>query len=78
MGTRTRTPQINLIGLSKNDYKGQPTSLCQGCGHNSIASQIVQVAYDLNIRPHEIVISSACHMDSTRYTAVCLLSAPAR
>ena len=69
MGTRTRTPQINLIGLSKNDYKGQPTSLCQGCGHNSIASQIVQVAYDLNIRPHEIVKLSGigCSSKSPAY-----------
>ncbi len=69
MGTRTRTPQINLIGLTKNDYKGQPSTLCKGCGHNSIASQIIQVAYDLNIKPHEIIKLSGigCSSKSPAY-----------
>jgi 2-oxoglutarate ferredoxin oxidoreductase subunit beta len=69
MGTRTRTPKINLIGLTKNDYKGQPTTLCKGCGHNSIANQIVQVAYELNIKPHEIIKLSGigCSSKSPAY-----------
>ncbi|MFL7837686.1 MAG: 2-oxoacid:ferredoxin oxidoreductase subunit beta [Candidatus Promineifilaceae bacterium] len=69
MGTRTRQPQVNLVGLSKNDYKGQPSTLCNGCGHNSIASQIIQVAYELNIRPHEIVKLSGigCSSKSPAY-----------
>ena len=69
MGTRTRMPKINLIGLRKNDYKGAPTTLCKGCGHNSIASQIIQVAYDLNIRPHEIIKLSGigCSSKSPAY-----------
>ncbi len=69
MGTRTRQPQINLIGLTKNDYKAQPSTLCKGCGHNSISSQIVQVAYDLNIRPHEIIKLSGigCSSKSPAY-----------
>ena len=69
MGTRTRTPKINLIGLSKNDYSGLPSTLCNGCGHNSIASQIIQVAYDLNIRPHEIIKLSGigCSSKSPAY-----------
>jgi 2-oxoglutarate ferredoxin oxidoreductase subunit beta len=69
MGTRTRKPKINLIGLSKSDYKGAPTTLCKGCGHNSIASQIIQVAFDLNIRPHEIIKLSGigCSSKSPTY-----------
>jgi 2-oxoglutarate ferredoxin oxidoreductase subunit beta len=69
MGTRTRQPQINLIGLTKNDYKAQPSTLCKGCGHNSISSQIVQVAYDLNIKPHEIIKLSGigCSSKSPAY-----------
>lgn len=68
MGKR-RTVKVNLIGLSKADYKGNPTTLCQGCGHNSIASQIIQVAYDLNIRPHEIIKLSGigCSSKSPAY-----------
>ncbi|MCA9936260.1 MAG: 2-oxoacid:ferredoxin oxidoreductase subunit beta, partial [Anaerolineales bacterium] len=54
MGTR-RQERVNLIGLTKVDYNGRPSTLCQGCGHNSIANQIIQVAYELSIRPHEII-----------------------
>ena len=68
MGNR-RAERINLIGLSKADYNGRPTTLCQGCGHNSIASQIIQVAYDLSIQPHEIVKLSGigCSSKSPTY-----------
>ncbi|MCP4417537.1 MAG: 2-oxoacid:ferredoxin oxidoreductase subunit beta [Chloroflexi bacterium] len=68
MGKR-RTAKVNLIGLSKADYKGSPTTLCQGCGHNSISNQIIQVAYDLSIRPHEIIKLSGigCSSKSPAY-----------
>ena len=33
--------QVNQAGLSKNDYRGSPSTLCQGCGHNSIANQLI-------------------------------------
>ena len=32
---------VNLVGLGKADYKGAPSTLCNGCGHDSIASQII-------------------------------------
>lgn len=65
----TRKDRINLIGLTKADYNGNPTTLCQGCGHNSIASQIIQVAYELSIRPHEIIKLSGigCSSKSPAY-----------
>lgn len=68
MGSR-RAERINLIGLSKTDYKGNPSTLCQGCGHNSIASQIIQVAYDLSIQPHEMIKLSGigCSSKSPAY-----------
>jgi 2-oxoglutarate ferredoxin oxidoreductase subunit beta len=50
----TRT-QVNLVGLSKTDYRGTPSTLCQGCGHNSIASQIIAACYELDIIPENIV-----------------------
>lgn len=61
--------RVNLIGLSKVDYNGRPTTLCKGCGHNSIASQIITVAYELNIKPHEIVKLSGigCSSKSPAY-----------
>ncbi|MCA9969553.1 MAG: 2-oxoacid:ferredoxin oxidoreductase subunit beta [Anaerolineales bacterium] len=69
MSTQTRGPSVNLIGLSKVDYNGNPSTLCQGCGHNSIASQIIQVAYELSIRPQEIIKLSGigCSSKSPAY-----------
>ena len=66
---KRRRVKVNSIGLSKADYKGNPSTLCQGCGHNSIANQIIQVAYDLNIKPHEIIKLSGigCSSKSPAY-----------
>ncbi len=68
MGSR-RGPSENLIGLTKVDYNGNPTTLCQGCGHNSIASQIIQVAFELSMRPHDVIKLSGigCSSKSPAY-----------
>lgn len=60
---------VNLAGLSRNDYKGQPSTLCQGCGHNSISSQIVAACFELNINPEKIVKFSGigCSSKSPTY-----------
>ncbi len=47
--------RTNAIGLEKNDYKGAPTTLCQGCGHNSILSQIIAATYEMDMLPEDIV-----------------------
>ncbi|MFQ5436194.1 MAG: 2-oxoacid:ferredoxin oxidoreductase subunit beta [Anaerolineae bacterium] len=61
--------RVNAIGLSQADYRGLPSTLCQGCGHNSIANQIVSVAYELSIRPQEILRMSGigCSSKSPAY-----------
>ncbi len=53
--TETREAKVNRVGLAKPDYKGRPSTMCAGCGHNSISSQIINAAYDLSLSPHEIV-----------------------
>ncbi len=45
----------NEIGLEKSDYKGRTSTLCPGCGHNTIAKQIISACYELNIQPEDIV-----------------------
>lgn len=64
-----RTVNVNLVGLSKSDYRGAPSTLCQGCGHNSIASQIIAACYELNIVPEELVKFSGigCSSKSPTY-----------
>ncbi|HKV84879.1 MAG TPA: 2-oxoacid:ferredoxin oxidoreductase subunit beta [Ktedonobacterales bacterium] len=45
----------NLIGLSKNDYKGRASTLCKGCGHDSISARIISIAYDLSLKPSQVI-----------------------
>jgi len=63
------TGQTNKAGLTKNDYRGMPSTLCQGCGHNSIASQIISACYELDIVPEEMVKFSGigCSSKSPTY-----------
>jgi 2-oxoglutarate ferredoxin oxidoreductase subunit beta len=44
-------PKTNRIGLTRDDYKGGPTTLCPGCGHNAVSNHIIQAAYDAGIDP---------------------------
>ncbi len=67
--TTSRNTNTNEIGLSRADYRGAPSTLCQGCGHNSISSQIVAACYELNIRPENIIKFSGigCSSKSPTY-----------
>jgi 2-oxoglutarate ferredoxin oxidoreductase subunit beta len=47
-------PNTNRIGLTMNDYKGAPSTLCDGCGHDAITSQIVKAFYELGVQPHQV------------------------
>ncbi len=60
---------VNLVGLTKMDYKGNPSTLCQGCGHNSISSQIIAACFELNVHPEEVVKFSGigCSSKSAYY-----------
>ena len=50
-----RRGKLNTLELEKKDYEGRPTTLCAGCGHNSISNQIVEVAWKMGIPQHDIV-----------------------
>lgn len=50
-----RPARTNALGLTREDYKGRPSTLCPGCGHDSISNQIVSMAYDLGIEQHRIL-----------------------
>lgn len=61
--------KVNEVGLTKNDYRGAPTTLCAGCGHNSISNQIIAVAYELNLVPENLIKFSGigCSSKSPTY-----------
>ena len=63
------TENVNLAGLSKNEYRGNPSTLCQGCGHNSISNQIITALYEMNIVPEDVVKFSGigCSSKSPTY-----------
>ncbi len=44
----------NKVGYLKRDYEGAISTLCAGCGHDSISATIVQACYELNIEPHHL------------------------
>jgi 2-oxoglutarate ferredoxin oxidoreductase subunit beta len=67
--TTVPVQKSNDLGLAHADYKGRPSTLCKGCGHDSIASQIISVAYELSLQPYEIIKLSGigCSSKSPAY-----------
>ena len=48
------TLQTNKVGYTRRDYEGKVSTLCAGCGHDSISAAIVQAAWELDIEPHKV------------------------
>ncbi len=48
-------PQTNALGLDRKAYAGGKSTLCPGCGHDSISNQIISMAYELGLEQHNIV-----------------------
>jgi 2-oxoglutarate ferredoxin oxidoreductase subunit beta len=44
----------NEIGLTRRDYEGAITTLCAGCGHDSITAAVIQSFWELSIPPHRV------------------------
>jgi 2-oxoglutarate ferredoxin oxidoreductase subunit beta len=67
--TTTPRQSTNFIGLTKADYKGVPSTLCAGCGHDSVASQITTAAFELGLPPQRVIRMSGigCSSKSAAY-----------
>jgi 2-oxoglutarate ferredoxin oxidoreductase subunit beta len=44
----------NALGFTRRDYEGRVSTLCAGCGHDSISAAIVQAAFELDLEPHRL------------------------
>ena len=66
---KMKGPKVNRIGLTQLEYKGQPSTLCKGCGHDSITSQIISAFWELGIEPHRVAKMSGigCSSKTTNY-----------
>jgi 2-oxoglutarate ferredoxin oxidoreductase subunit beta len=45
---------VNELGYTKADYEGSISTLCAGCGHDSISGAIVRACHELSLEPHKI------------------------
>lgn len=60
---------VNELGYTKADYEGSISTLCAGCGHDSISGAIVKAVHELSIEPHKIAKLSGigCSSKSPTY-----------
>src|SRR5881394_618172 len=61
--------KLNRIGLENITYKGGKTTLCAGCGHNSISERIIEAFFEMGIDPGGVVKLSGigCSSKSPAY-----------
>src|SRR5258705_11839122 len=61
--------KVNRIGLEPQVYKGGKTTLCAGCGHNSISQRIIEAFYEMGVDPTQVVKLSGigCSSKSPAY-----------
>ena len=50
-----RPAKTNPLGLEKTSYRGRPSTLCKGCGHDSISQRIVNAAWELGLDQTQVV-----------------------
>jgi 2-oxoglutarate ferredoxin oxidoreductase subunit beta len=71
MSTTVTPPpkKVNHIGLEVVQYKGSKTTLCAGCGHNSISERVIEAFYDLGVNPYTVAKFSGigCSSKSPAY-----------
>jgi 2-oxoglutarate/2-oxoacid ferredoxin oxidoreductase subunit beta len=49
-----RPEKMNKLGLTQDAYKGAESTLCSGCGHDSITSQIIKACYECGVSPYTV------------------------
>ena len=80
----------NKLGFTRRDYEGKVSTLCAGCGHDSISASLIEAFYELAVEPHKVAKLSgigcssktpdyflATRTASTPCTAACPRSSPA-
>ncbi|HYD52029.1 MAG TPA: 2-oxoacid:ferredoxin oxidoreductase subunit beta [Gemmatimonadaceae bacterium] len=60
---------VNALGLTRRDYEGAMSTLCAGCGHDSVTAALVQAFWELDLPPHRAAKMSGigCSSKTTAY-----------
>ena len=46
--------RVNRLGLTPRDYEGSMSTLCAGCGHDSVTAALIQAFFELDVEPHRV------------------------
>src|SRR5277367_5505387 len=59
----------NALGMTRRQYEGSMSTLCAGCGHDSITAAIIEACWGLDMRPEQLVKLSGigCSSKTTAY-----------
>jgi len=59
----------NALGLTRREYEGAMSTLCAGCGHDSVTAALVQTLWELDVQPHRVAKMSGigCSSKTTAY-----------
>ena len=59
----------NALGFTRRDYEGAMSTLCAGCGHDSVTAALVQALWELEVPPHRAAKMSGigCSSKTTAY-----------
>ncbi len=44
----------NKLGFTRRDYEGKVSTLCAGCGHDSISAALIEAFFELSVEPHKV------------------------
>ena len=66
---RRKNEPLNALGLARADYDGAMSTLCAGCGHDSVTAAMARAFFELSIEPHKAVKISGigCSSKTTTY-----------
>ena len=67
--TIARKDKENSLGLPALDYRGGKTTLCAGCGHNSISERIIECFWEMGVDQTQVIKMSGigCSSKSPAY-----------
>lgn len=47
--------KVNRIHLTEKDYKGAPSTMCRGCGHDAISASVMRAFFESSVDPRKVI-----------------------